>query len=125
MATQMADIKSTNEGMYSSSYICTGLVLAMTFIMCAVLTSEVQDLRICLNSADKELKELKTEKNEERRSYESKVMVYLQKVWIISIMYVMSCQLYHMYMHVVSHVHACCITCMLYHMYVCMLYHML
>ena len=46
----------------------------------AVTTSEVRDLRVCLKSADRELKELKDERKEERRGYETKKMARLQQV---------------------------------------------
>ena len=45
-----------------------------------MLESEVYDLRVCLKSADKELKEVKDEKGEMKRSHDSKVMSYAQKV---------------------------------------------
>ena len=49
--------------------------------MCVVvLESEVQDLRVCLKSADKELKEVRDEKREEKRSSDLKITNYIQKV---------------------------------------------
>lgn len=45
-----------------------------------VLQSEVEDLRVCLKSADRELKEVKEEKSEEKRKHETKTMGYHQKV---------------------------------------------
>ncbi len=47
----------------------------------AVFESEVHDLRVCLKSADRELKELKEERIEDSNSHNSKVMGYVQKVW--------------------------------------------
>lgn len=49
-----------------------------------VVESEVQDLRVCLKSADRELRELKDERREERRGHDTKVMAYLQKVSLIT-----------------------------------------
>ena len=46
----------------------------------AVLDSEVQDLRVCLKSADKELKELKDEMREEKSSHDNKATTYVLKV---------------------------------------------
>lgn len=51
-----------------------------------VLASEVHDLRVCLKSADKELKELKEERKEERRAYEAKKMARLQQVSTVIIL---------------------------------------
>ena len=45
-----------------------------------MLDSEVQDLRVCLKSADKELDEVKNERREESNAHKTKVMSYIQKV---------------------------------------------
>ena len=42
----------------------------------------MQDLRVCLKSADKELKEVRDEKKEEKRSYDTKITNYMQKARI-------------------------------------------
>ena len=46
----------------------------------AVLDGEVLDLRVCLQSADRELNELKTEKQDEKKAHESRVMEHIQRV---------------------------------------------
>ena len=45
-----------------------------------VLDSEVVDLRVCLQSADKELEELRMERKAEGRVHESRLMEHMQRV---------------------------------------------
>ena len=45
-----------------------------------VLDSEVVDLRVCLQSADRELAELKGEMKKEKKSHDSKTMDLLRRV---------------------------------------------
>ena len=40
----------------------------------------MQDLRVCLKSADKELKEVKEEKRDEKRSHDGKISTYIHRV---------------------------------------------
>ncbi len=42
----------------------------------------MQDLRVCLKSADKELKEVRDEKKEEKRCYDNNITSYMQRVRI-------------------------------------------
>jgi len=60
---------------FPGSYQC---ILVLVFG--AVLESEVQDLRVCLKSADKELKEVREEKREEKRLSDLKITNYIEKV---------------------------------------------
>ena len=52
----------------------------MMICVCLVLDGEVLDLRVCLQSADRELNELKKENKEEKKAYESRVMEHMQRV---------------------------------------------
>ena len=45
-----------------------------------VLNSEVVDLRVCLQSADKELAEVKTGRRQDKKSHDEKLMECMQKV---------------------------------------------
>ena len=45
-----------------------------------VLDSEVVDLRVCLQSADRELAEIKAELKKEKRSHDMKTMELLRRV---------------------------------------------
>jgi len=45
-----------------------------------VLDGEVVDLRVCLQSADKELRELRAQRREEERVHESRLMEHMQRV---------------------------------------------
>ena len=45
-----------------------------------MLDSEVVDLRVCLQSADKELEELRMERKAEGRVHESRLMEHMQRV---------------------------------------------
>lgn len=58
MTTTIADLTSTNT----------------------VLKSEVVDLRVCLQSADKELTEVKTGRRQDKKRHDEKVMEFMQKV---------------------------------------------
>lgn len=58
MTTTIADLTSTNT----------------------VLNSEVVDLRVCLQSADKELAEVKTGRRQDKKRNEDKLMESMQKV---------------------------------------------
>ena len=60
----------------SVCFVC----LSFLSVCLPVAEGEVQDLRLCLKSADKELKEVKEERREETRAREVKIMGHLQKV---------------------------------------------
>lgn len=108
--SQIADLTSTNTGtclfhsvifaaVFVSSTVVDHFVLSPPLLppffphfshplsplhththMHTVLDSEVVDLRVCLQSADKELEELRMERKAEGRVHESRLMEHMQRV---------------------------------------------
>ena len=97
--SQIADLTSTNTGTcLFHSVIFAAVFVSPTVVdhfvpsppyssppllythTCTVLDSEVVDLRVCLQSADKELEELRMERKAEGRVHESRLMEHMQRV---------------------------------------------
>ena len=74
----------------------------MMICVSLVLDGEVLDLRVCLQSADRELNELKKENKEEKKAYESRVMEHMQRVSSPLAVFFLSQTVIYMYMYFVD-----------------------